>query len=284
MNEQPIVKFHFSDNFDDYRPFFDHEWASGFLALAGTAGISRSAAQLAMMWKGASLVRSMSWLMTDGMADLITSKIHAEDPLSLQIVAALSDKVTRQSHAGGIFLDSAVRAGLVREIKNVESEIRGRFEKSQLRQDPDEIWKSYLQVADFRLAVWHAELSVFSQLYFAYERFLVQALDEKFAVSGIRAESVCKHIEERLGASVRYHVWGERPVVYARRVRHAITHNGATVTPKLESFRDWLVVDEHGNISIPPSHTTTLFRDLAMRAGDYARSIEEAGGVGNGAI
>ena len=275
MPEQPVVQFHYSNKFEDYRPFFDHEWATSFLQLAGAVGVQRSGAQLALMWKGASLVRSMSWLMADGTAQLITSKIHEDEPLSLQIVAALSGKITKQSHVGGIFLDAAARAGLVREIKNVEAEVRGRFEKSELRQEPDEVWKSYLQFNDFRLAVWHAELGAFSQLYFAYEKFLVQCLEERFAAARGPKERHSSFMDRILGAGTSNYFWGERPVAFARFVRHAITHNSAMMTKQLESFRDWLITDEQGTISIPPSHTATLFGDLAKRATAYARCIGE---------
>lgn len=278
MAEQPVVKFHYSDKFEDYRPFFDHEWASSFLQLACASGVQRSATQLALMWKGASLVRSMSWLMAGGTAELITNKIHADEPLSLQIVAALSNKITKQSHVGGIFLDAATRAGLVREIKNVEVEVRGRFERSELRQESDEVWKSYLQFGDFRLAVWHAELSAFSQLYFAYEKFLVQCLEERFAAVKAPDERHSSFIDRILGAGVSSYFWGERPVAFARLVRHSITHNGAMMTPKLGSFRDWLIADEQGTISVPPSHTTTLFSDLSTRAAAYAQRIRTTGG------
>lgn len=273
MTEQPIVKFHYSDKFEDYRPFFDHEWASSFLQLAGAVGVQRSAAQLALMWKGASLVRSMSWQMADGTAALITNKIHSDEPLSLQIVTALAAKISKQSHVGGIFLDAPVRAGLVREIENVEAEVRAKFERSELRQEPDEVWGNYLQFADFKLAIWHAEIGAFSQLYFAYEKFLVQCLEERFAVVKGAKEGHSSLIDRVLGAGASNYFWGERPVAFARLVRHAITHNGAVRTPKLGSFGDWLVTDEQGMISVPPSHTTTLFRDLATRATTYAQRI-----------
>jgi len=275
MDDDLIRQIRYSENFSEYAPFFDYEWVEGFLQRGDSAGVSRSTEQLVLMWKGASLVRSMSWLMINSISDTISNNAYLNEPLSIQIVTAMSEKITKQSNLGGIFLDGPTRAGLVREIKNVESEVRSNLEKCELRQDPAETWVKYLEIQDFGLAVWHAELGVFSQLYFAFENFLVQALEEKLGIEGVRADCLKRHMLEHFDEALFNRMWGDRPIAFARLVRHAITHNGAYITPKLEGYKDWLVLDDRGGISILPEQTETLYRDLIGRAEELVLRISE---------
>lgn len=281
MDNRPIAKIAFSDNFNDYAPFFDHEWAAEFADRADRARISDVGARLVMQWKAASAARSMTWHLSNSVADLITHQIHAEEPLSLKTIGMMALKIEQQSHIGGIFIDPQLRAGLVREIRLAEADVRQRYMENKLRIAPADLWKSYIEIPDVRLLVWHAEMHAFCQIYFAYETFLKDAVQYKRTKEGGRKSRFVEFLNEQLGADAVAGIWSDRRISFARLVRHAVVHNAAKTTPELSGFRNMLIVSPEGDISVAPNQTRELYSLLQDRANQVctilsAKSVKDA--------
>lgn len=267
-DSSPFGQIRFGENWEDYRPFFEHEWVPRLLELADVSGMGEPTNRLMMLWKGSSLVRSTSWLLVGSVADTIEVEAYSREPLSVSTLNGVAKMIERRAHVGGIFIDAPLRAGLVRAVEEAHSEALSNVTKRPVKMNPSDVWSRYLAIPDFTLSLWHAEMAAFSQVYFAYECFLVDSMKLRLGLSKLWARDLARAGQGRVPESLLESVVRDERVRFARFMRHAIVHNGGKMTDDLRPFSEWIHADDNGLISIGPDQTRMLFRLLWKKSAE----------------
>lgn len=250
----------------DYSPFYEAIWARRMSRMVRGTKLQRAAFSLAASWKSSANAFMLPWLMVECLSTQHNSFTGANPPqartidgLTFYVGKRMADKLSGETLEE---LQSVMRSAAL-EMRM----FGGQWKPPKM--SPDDQWREFHGVDEFRMALSGVQRVVFPAIYFAYEDYLVSVFRIVARRHQFRKGSDEKFIElldEHLGATVVANCWSDPDIELARLVRHAITHNGCRMTKELREF------PKHGfpvlgdEIQIPPSHVKGLFHVLKGRS------------------
>lgn len=268
-DSREIAKIFRSTNLDDYRPFFDEKIHGILLENLSNPDIIEIVEQLILLWNGASAVRSMSWLSVLSISEALNAMVGHYEPLPISMLKNLANKIDASARIAGLEFSPIERSCIAFEIKSAEKQARERLNDMPPVMDVREAWKEYSSQPHIRIALWHAELSAFSQVYFANENFYLQFSNRIWGTDFVLIKDVGKEIKSRMGHEVLNDVFYDERVTFARLVRNSVTHYGARMTNDLKPFRHMVVTDDKDLISIVPNQTSELYSLLCGKIKEF---------------
>ncbi len=181
---------------------------------------------------------------------------------ALATLKNFAELVEHRTRIAGLEFTLLERECIVFELRSLEKQTREALNSKPAVMEAKTAWKEFSKLPDIKIALWHAEISAFSQIYFAYENFFFQFAKHYWNMECADIKEVGKLIAKKLGKPVLLDIYEDKYVTFARLVRNSITHHGAYLTPQLADYREWLVVDKDELISISPDQTTKLYNYL----------------------
>jgi len=179
-----------SRNRNDYQGFFDHEWARGFLRKIDDSPIYSAGMDLCAAWKGTSNARRFPWLLPDLVTNGIKGAINAREPMPLQVILAMADKIAACGAIAGIKLGHHQRHALAAELRDLEQKLSDEMDAELERQggviQANEVWSDFVDNSEFRISLWMLEINMYGSLYFAYEDFLVRITKDVLKLNSLR--------------------------------------------------------------------------------------------------
>jgi hypothetical protein len=250
-----------SMNLDDYATFFDHEWARVFLDNADKYGLSDSAMNLCEAWKSAANNARLPWLMVTSMATLAAS-FQQRKPYSVDFTAAVADHLGR-----GLTPPLTLNQMLsVRAIaQKLDEDMVRTMNEQPAAIDSNSIWRELIETSEFGISILASQRLALAALYYGYEDFVLSCYTAKEGISEFSEYRINSKFPVELtstfGSTLAHEIWSSEGVAIARKVRHAIAHNGGRITSELRKMQHgYEIIDDR--IQITAAHTRTTFELL----------------------
>ena len=134
-----------------------------------------------------------------------------------------------------------------------------------------EYWDEYLQLNEFRGALWKLAESMFCSIYYAYENLIVNAL-RKIENASVRVtdRDFNKVLIEVYGDKFANRIWNDSFIAVSREVRNCIVHNGGKSSQRLLKMKP-LPLIKGEDILISASDTRRLYDTLKPLAFEILR-------------
>ncbi len=264
MSDDSSVSIRIDDRLEEYRPFFDHQWAAEIDGLAAGTKLADAVFALSVHWRAAANTCAMPWLMCQSSRRQWSRYLDNQQPLSDRITTAVTDRV---ADAMGDDLSRAKQKKLARVIRRIGDETHEQRDHAS-RFDLDVVWRSFLEDPEFQLAVWGSQRISYGSIYHAYEHFVRGCIalgSGNPGYRGRRIHALVRDATRLFGPKIAGDCLTAQSVMAARLVRNALAHNGGRETAQLRSFPHGLVLED-GVVQIMASDTRALFDLLKTRA------------------
>ena len=253
------------ERYASYERFFDHDWARRFLATTQGTRLDLGALDLCTDWKGAASVASMPWLLILTLQEFHKGYMQRSEPFLNVLAKALREHV--MAGMGGA-LSNIKKMQLTRIIDDLNSRVRAEMSRSTRKLSAEPVWRQYLAITEFRLALWSSQRICYGATYHAYENFLRQVAVIGEPQRRDRHEPIAtmkKLLAKILGKDLTHELLGEERILVAQLVRNALAHNGGRPSLELRKKRHGLTI-EGGVIQIMALDVRQLFDLLKGKA------------------
>ena len=133
------------------------------------------------------------------------------------------------------------------------------------------LWHELADDLEVELALWMNEVQAYGTLVFAYEAFLIHVLKDRLGSPSLRSEKISDALRDNLGDAIRDACWTNVPMDRARKIRHALVHNGRRPTSEVAALTPPVLL-EGGEIVVKPGDTVALFGVLSKAANSFANA------------
>ncbi len=255
---------------DEYKSFYDHDWAKRMSALTKDTLIDEIAFDLGIAWKSAANTHVLPWLMMETLKNFATGFAEAHDPLSYNWLNLASDRIA-QGMGQDLRLMQHQRIRSI--LQHLFEEAKSAFEAMPLGIDFDGYWRDITQFTEFQLSLWGSQRIIYGAVYYAYEDFLLRAFKKVTGQTSYRIQDkFSKDFADSFGVSTRDFCWSDPKVIVARLVRHALVHNGGRVTIDLSAHNLPIEVED-GELQIMAPDTKAVYDLLKVRALRLAEEV-----------
>ena len=157
--------------------------------------------------------------------------------------------------------DKALRENILAECLAMSHEV-----SKPVRSVPgfsaEDLWKEYLSLTGFKLALSASQSQGIAAAYNAYETFLVRCVGMAIGKNHYRKKSDERFVQDfttAFGVDIVDRCFSDVDVQLFRALRHAICHNGGRETNALINLKHVFTV-KNGDIQFMPQHTVTALR------------------------
>lgn len=269
MSDEPTVSIRIDDRLDEYRPFFDQDWAERIDRLTAGTKLAEPVFNLSIHWRAAANTSAMPWLVCQASQSQWGRFLHHQEPFSQRITDVLVDRLAEEM---GDSISKAKQQRLSDAIQRIGHEVHAQPEDA-LQFDAQTLWKGLLEEPEFQLAIWGSQRLAYSAIYHAYEHLVRETIalaTGNPAYRGRRIHALTRDARRLFGPKIAHSCLGSPAVMAARLVRNALAHDGGRETESLKSLAHGLTV-EQGVLQIMASDTRELFDLLKMRAWKLVR-------------
>jgi hypothetical protein len=264
MNDEPTVSIRIDDRLDEYRPFFDHDWAARIDRLAGRTKLAEPVFKLSVNWRAAANACAMPWLVCRASQSLWSKFLGRQQPFSERVTGAMAQRLAEEMSDS---LSRAKQRKLNDAIERIGREVHQQAEEA-IHVDAQTLWKGLMTEPEFQLAIWGSLRLGYGSIYHSYEHFLRECIAlavDNPGYKGRRIHALVRDARRLFGPKVAHDCLVSPQVMAARLVRNALAHDGGRETPQLKSVAHGLTV-EQGVLQIMAPDTRGLFDLLAIRA------------------
>ena len=239
----PDKKIWVDERYASYERFFDHDWARRFLEVSQGTRFNPAALDLCADWKGAASNASMPWLLIFTLQSFHKGYMQRNEPFWRRLTIAIRQHIIGNK---SISLSNRQRKKLAGVIDGLGLQVQHEMSQRPPELSAEQVWRDYLTIPEFNLALWSSQRICYGAIYHAYENFLREfASIKKPQLRDARAKiiKVKNALADILGKATAYELLEENGVVIARLVRNALAHNGGRASTELLSLRPALMIE-----------------------------------------
>jgi len=254
----PDKKIWVDERYDSYERFFDHNWARRFLGLSQGKTFDPAALDLCTDWKGAASNASMPWLLIFTLQSFHRGYMQRNEPFWRRLTIAIRRHIIGNK---SISLSNRQRKKLAGIIDGLGLQVQNEMSQRPPELSAEQLWRDYLTVPEFNLALWSSQRICYGAIYHAYENFLREFASIKkpqLRDALAKISKVKDALADILGKATTYKLLEENDVVIARLVRNALAHNGGRASHKLLAMQHPLRIEE-GVVQIMAPDVRQLF-------------------------
>lgn len=269
-NDEILGSYTIEDRFSEYFDLIRPEWWQNFAGAIEKAPEIRDAGNdLLVQWRSATRVADFPAAMMVMFNQFADTTLKSQMPSDMAPMLAEAWGKAFRAHApklaDGTLFNTAIRA-----TKESFGRRMATVNRDTIRElSGEQIWQSYAALKEFRFRVWSTMNVSTVAAYNAYDGFL------KRCTHNAPGDGLKERLKARFGATMYVRLFQHPDIQIAREVRHAISHNRARVTRKLENLRPGLQVHD-GLISVYPCDMRRFLSAMGDAAMDLARSLAAA--------
>lgn len=271
MDDEPLRNLTFDHNFTNYRPFFDHGWATTIVQIAHGTPVFNAVFDLSLNLKAASNTHAMPFLMVQSLQNFWEGMKSEEigRTFAPTLVRHISQRLTQE-----VQFTHTKRRDVQKALDKLASEALTADEVSKSTYlSVEDIWSGYTTPgkpgsAEFLLILYGSQRFCYGSMVHAYENFIREVLctkngqDENWRPN---VDAMSKEIGKYFGTSVAGQCIDDAKIRAAIEVRHALAHRGGRENDKTRKVQHGLdVVD--GRLQILAADNRVLFELLKERA------------------
>lgn len=259
----------YDDRLESYKTFFNHQWIRDFDPIVVGTPLEEPVFALSVSWRAAANAHVMPWLMMEGMRGLWNS-FGKNQTYSSRITAALA-----QMLPGKVNLRNMARQQLSDAVYEISRQVQAISDSPETDWDVDLCWRTMLNATyEFQVGIWGTQRQCFGSIYYAYEHFMCAVMAKVKGPDPYRMPNYNKFIGDAktvLPADVVDECISHKIVDAARRVRHALCHNGGKVTKDLSGIKHGVRIED-GFLQLMPDNNRKLIGELEWRAVKLAKT------------
>lgn len=278
MADEPSIFIRVDDQLDEYRPFFDHQWAAEIEQLAAGSKLAEPVFTLHVNWLAAANTCAIPWLTCHGLAQQWRSRLEGQQPLARRMTEELAERLAGEMEGE---ISKSKQKRLAGAIERIGQQIGAESAAPGGPQDANALWQAMLEEAEFQLAVWGSQRIAYGSIYHAYENFVRECMAIALGrpeYKAHRLNRLARDARRLFGATITRNCLLAESVTIARLVRNTLAHNAGRETENLKRLPHGLVI-ENGIIQILASDNRRLFDLLKRRAYRIARKAIGLPGV-----